>query len=122
MHQQHQWCFASNDEQMAAEDWQAASDAYGELASLGEDAEVFKRLAMALSRAGRTDEAIAAADRARALRPDDPDTAYMAGYVRAAGGRDRAVALSLLKKASEADPENPLFRNSLARFSAPEGA
>ncbi|CAM4216610.1 Tetratricopeptide repeat protein [Novosphingobium lubricantis] len=107
---------------MVAEDWQAASDAYGELASLGEDAEVFKRLAMALSRAGRTDEAIAAADRARALRPDDPDTAYMAGYVRAAGGRDRATALSLLKKASEADPENPLFRNSLARFSAPEGA
>ncbi|MFM2371185.1 MAG: hypothetical protein RIS85_907 [Pseudomonadota bacterium] len=107
---------------LSAEDWSGAIAAYGQLAQLGEDAEVLKRLALALSHAGRTGEAIAAADRARALRPEDPDTVYMAGYVRAAGGRDRAMALNLLKQASEAAPDNVLFRRSLARFSASAGA
>lgn len=107
---------------LSAEDWTGAVAAYGQLAQMGEDAEVLKRLAMALSHAGRADEAIAAADRARALRPEDPDTTYMAGYVRAAAGRDRATALSLLKQASEAAPDNVQFRRSLARFSASAGA
>ncbi|MBA4353337.1 MAG: hypothetical protein C0409_01475 [Novosphingobium sp.] len=103
------------------EDWNAAIAAYGQLAQTGKDAEVLKRLALALSHVGRTDEAIAAADQARALRPDDPDTAYMAGYVRAAGGKDRAAGLTLLKQASDADPGNALFKRSLARFSNAAG-
>ncbi|MBB3861006.1 tetratricopeptide (TPR) repeat protein [Novosphingobium hassiacum] len=104
------------------EDWNSAVAAYAQLAQMGEDAEVLKRLALALSHAGRTDEAIAAADRARTLRPEDPDTVYMAGYVRAAAGRDRAMALSLLRQASQADPGNAQFKRSLARYSDPGGA
>lgn len=106
---------------LAREDWSGAIAAYGQLAQLGKDAEVMKRLAMALSRAGRTDDAIKAADEARALRPEDPDMTYMAGYVRAAGGRDREVALGLLKQASDKDPANALFKRSLARFSTTQG-
>lgn len=107
---------------LAREDWNAAAAAYGQLAQMGEDADVLKRLAMALSHAGRADQAMAAADRARALRPDDPDTAYMAGYVRLAGGKDRAAGLALLRQACEAAPDNAMFRRSLARFSGPNGA
>jgi len=106
---------------LASEDWSGAIAAYGQLAQLGKDAEVLKRLALALSHAGRADDAIAAADQARALRPDDPDTTYMAGYVRAAGGKDRATALSLLKQASDADPGNAMFKRALARFSTATG-
>lgn len=103
------------------EDWNGAIAAYGQLAQQGKDAEVLKRLAIALSHADRTDEAIAAADQARVLRPEDPDTTYMAGYVRAAGGKDRATGLALLKQASDADPGNALFKRSLARFSTAQG-
>lgn len=106
---------------LATQDWNGAAAAYGQLAAMGDDAEVMKRLAMALSHLGRTDEAIRAADRARALKPEDPDTTYMAGYVRAAGGKDTATGIALLKQASEAAPQNVTFRRSLARFSVAQG-
>lgn len=106
---------------LATQDWNGAAAAYGQLAAMGDDPEVFKRLAMALSHLGRVDEAIRMADRARALRPEDPDTTYMAGYVRAAGGKDQAAGLGLLRQAAEAAPENVLFRRSLARFGSGGG-
>ena len=106
---------------IASEDWNGAIGAYGQLAQMGKDAEVMKRLSLALSHAGRTDEAIAAADEARALRPEDPDMTYMAGYVRAVGGKDRATALGLLKQASDTDPGNAVFKRSLSRFSTAQG-
>lgn len=106
---------------IASEDWNGAIAAYGQLAQMGKDAEVLKRLSLALSHAGRVDEAIAAADEARTLRPEDPDMTYMAGYVRAVGGKDRATALSLLKQASDTDPGNAVFKRSLARFSTAQG-
>jgi tetratricopeptide (TPR) repeat protein len=106
---------------MATQDWNGAVAAYSQLAATGDDAEVMKRLAMALSHLGRTDEAIKAADRARAIKPEDPDTTYMAGYVRAAGGKDVATGITLLKQASEAAPQNVTFRRSLARFSVVQG-
>ncbi|MDT0507871.1 tetratricopeptide repeat protein [Novosphingobium sp. MMS21-SN21R] len=107
---------------LAREDWIAATDAYGQLAQLGDDADVLKRLAMALSHAGQAEQAMVAADRAKALRPDDPDTVYIAGYVRLAGGKDRMTGLALLRQACEAAPDNAMFRRSLARFSGPNGA
>jgi tetratricopeptide (TPR) repeat protein len=106
---------------LAREDWNGAIEAYGQLAAMGKDAEVMKRLAFALSHAGQSDDAIVAADQARTLRPEDPDMTYMAGYVRAMGGKDRETALSLLKQASDADPNNVLFKRSLARFSTAQG-
>lgn len=106
---------------LAREDWGAAADAYGQLAQMGEDAEVMKRLALALSHSGKADDAIRAADQARALRPEDPDTAYMAGLVRARAGRDSVAAVALLREASEAAPDNITFRRALARYQVREG-
>lgn len=107
---------------LVREDWRAASSAFAELAQLGEDAEVLKRLALALSHEGRVDEAIRAADRARALKPDDPDTSYMAGLVRAKAGRDVPAAVNLLRQASQAAPDNAIFRQTLARYQPREGS
>ncbi|MGV3512088.1 MAG: tetratricopeptide repeat protein [Novosphingobium sp.] len=107
---------------LARQDWNRAVEAYAELAQLGDDPQVLKRLALALSHAGNADEAIKAADKARSLHPDDPDTAYVAGVVRARAGRDMPVALTLLRKASEAAPDNRVFRTTLARYQARSGA
>lgn len=107
---------------LVGEDWNGAIEAYGQLAQMGEDADVLKRLALALSHAGRVDEAIRAADRARTLRPGDPDMSYMAGYVRVAGGKDNATGLGLLRQATESAPDNLVFKRALARYSAAGGA
>ncbi|NLR38359.1 tetratricopeptide repeat protein [Novosphingobium sp. ERW19] len=106
---------------LAREDWSAAAEAYAQLAHSGDDAEVLKRLALALSHVGKGEEAIKAADKARALRPDDPDTLYMAGLVRARAGRDMPTAIDLLRKASSAEPTNAVFRSTLARYQAQTG-
>lgn len=106
---------------LAREDWNAAVAAYRQLLQTGEDADVLTRLALALSHSGQSAEAIRSADRARALRPDDPDTAYVAGIVRARGGLDRATGLALLRQAAEAAPGNVVFRRSLATYEMQEG-
>ncbi|WP_156484040.1 tetratricopeptide repeat protein, partial [Novosphingobium subterraneum] len=107
---------------LAREDWSAAAQAYAQLAQSGDDPEVLKRLALALSHAGKGEEAIRAADKARALRPEDPDTLYMAGLVRARTGTDLPTAITLLRKASSAEPTNAVFRNTLARYQTQPGA
>lgn len=101
---------------LVREDWPKAIYAFSRLAQLGDDAEVLKRLALALSHQGKADEAIRAADRARALRPDDPDTSYMAGLVRARAGRDVPAAIAMLQQAVQAAPDNAIFRQTLARY------
>ncbi|SMC30501.1 Tfp pilus assembly protein PilF [Novosphingobium sp. B1] len=106
---------------LAREDWQAAVAAYRQLLQLGEDADVHKRLALALSHSGQPTEAIRSADRARALRPDDPDTVYVAGLVRVRGGLDRTTGLALLRQATEAAPGNVVFQRSLATYGAQGG-
>lgn len=101
---------------LVREDWPKAVDVFSRLAQQGEDAEVLKRLALALSHQGRADEAIRTADRARALRPDDPDTSYMAGLVRVRVGRDVPAAIAMLQQAVQAAPDNVIFRQALARY------
>lgn len=107
---------------LARQDWNGAVAAYAELAQLGDDPQVLKRLALALSHAGNVGEAIKVADKARVMQPADPDTAYVAGFVRARAGRDMPVAITLLRQASEASPDNPVFRATLARYQARVGA
>lgn len=107
---------------LVREDWPKAIDVFSRLAQLGDDAEVLKRLALALSHQGRTAEAIHAADRARGLRPDDPDTSYMAGLVRARAGRDMPAAIAMLQQASQAAPDNAIFRQALARYNLREAS
>lgn len=106
---------------LAREDWSAAIAAYRQLVQIGEDADVLKRLALALSHSGQSAEALRVADRARALRPDDPDTVYVAGLVRARSGLDRTTGLALLRQAVEAAPGNVVFRRSLATYGVQEG-
>jgi tetratricopeptide (TPR) repeat protein len=107
---------------LVREDWPKAIDVFSRLAQQGEDAEVLKRLALALSHQGRAEEAIRAADRARALRPDDPDTSYMAGLVRARAGRDVPTAIAMLQQAVRAAPNNAIFIQTLARYQPREAS
>lgn len=101
------------------EDWPTAVALYRQLVGMGQDGEVYRRLALALSRAGKADEAIAAADRARGLVPGDPDLVHLAGYVRAVAGKQPDAARRLLQEAADSDPRNPVFRQSLARWGHP---
>lgn len=100
---------------LARRDWNAAIEAFGQLSELGNDSEVHKRLAYALSMAGRHDEAIAHADKALALRPDNPDMLHIAGLTRVNAGRDKPKALALLKAAIERDPNSMQFRADFVR-------
>lgn len=100
---------------LARRDWNAAIEAFGQLSELGSDGEVHKRLAFALSMAGRHDEAIVHADKALVLRPDNPDMLHIAGLTRLNAGRDKPKALALLKAASERDPNSLQFKGDLAR-------
>lgn len=103
---------------LARRDWNAAIEAFGQLSELGTDGEVHKRLAFALSMAGRHDEAIVHADKALVLRPDNPDMLHIAGLARLNAGRDKPKALALLKAAIERDPNSMQFRADLARAQA----
>lgn len=98
------------------ERWDEAIAAYRVIAAQGDDAEVYRRLALALSRSGKGEEAIAVADRARALSPADADLIHLSGYVRAVAGKEPDTARRLLLEASRADPRNPVYRKSLARW------
>ncbi|MCC6925653.1 tetratricopeptide repeat protein [Novosphingobium sp.] len=103
---------------LARNDWNAAIAAFSQLAQQGEDAEVFKRLAFALSNVGRHDEAIGYADRALKLDPENPDMLHIAGLTRLNAGRDRPTVLRLLKAAADKDPNSVQFRGDLARAQA----
>ena len=103
-------------------DWAAAASGYAALSARGENPEVLRMLALATSQAGQHDAAIAAADRALALRPDNPDMSYTAGITRLNARRDTARALELLQAALTADPRNTVFRAAVARArSTPQG-
>lgn len=108
------------DAAMARERWDEAIASYRTIARQGDDAEVCRRLALALSRAGQGDEAAAVADKARALAPENADLIHLAGYVRAVAGKEPETARRLLQEASEADPRNPVYRRSFARWGSPE--
>lgn len=103
---------------MVRRDWPGAIEAYRALLAQGDDGEVFKRLALACSNAGRHREAIAYADRALATAPRDPDMVHAAGLVRLNAGEDLATARQLLRRASDSEPGNALFRADLARAGA----
>ncbi|HQS70864.1 MAG: hypothetical protein B7Y36_03245 [Novosphingobium sp. 28-62-57] len=98
------------------EQWDIGIAAYRTIAAQGDDAEIYRRLALALSRSGKGDEAIAMADKARALVPADADLIHLSGYVRAVAGKEPDTARRLLLEASQADPRNPVYRKSLARW------
>lgn len=106
----------------ARADWPAAASAYAALSARDENPEVLRMLALSASQAGQPDAAIQAADRALALRPDNPDMLYTAGLTRLSARRDSARALELLQAALTADPRNLVYRLAVARArSAPQG-
>jgi len=102
-------------EAMKRRDWAAGLAAYRSIPGSENDAEVLRLMALAQSRLGQGDAAIAYADRALALDSTNPDMLYMAGVVRLNAGRDRDEARSLLRQALERDPANRLYRADYAR-------
>lgn len=105
----------------ARQDWGAAITALQQLDGQGSDPDVQRRLAFALSRAGRHAEALTTADRVLARQPDNPDAIHLAGLVRVTGGIDAAKGLSLLEQAAARQPGNWQFRQTLAKAKATAG-
>lgn len=105
---------------VARQDWPAAISAWQRLAA-PQDPEVQRRLAYALHRAGRSAEAIAAADQALALDPENADTLYTAGIVRTESKLDQARGLALLEQARQREPDNWKVRDALAKAKAAAG-
>lgn len=103
------------------QDWPTVLDVYGKLAQQGDDAEVFKYLALANSRLGHAPEAMRYADRALALAPNNPDYLYLAGLVRLDAGTDLAGARRNLEAASAIDPDNPMISRALEKAKAAAG-
>ncbi|MYL97861.1 tetratricopeptide repeat protein [Novosphingobium sp. FGD1] len=106
---------------LARQQWARAVAIYTRLLQRGEDAEVLKRLALAQGRLGDAASAIARADRAQALSPDNPDYLYVAGIVRLDSGRDVGEAVRLLERAAAIDPGNRAISRDLARAKAAAG-
>lgn len=114
---------AINAEGLAAvsrRDWSAAVSAWQRIGGT-DDAEIQRRLAYALHRAGRSSEALAAADRMLALQPDNPDSLYLAGLVRTESGLDRVRGVALLEQASQRQPGNWRYREALAKAKTAAG-
>lgn len=102
-------------------DWNAAIPIYEKLLAAGPDPEVLKRLALASSRLGRGDAAIAYADKALALQPTGPDYLYMAGLVRLNARKDLSGAVRYLQAAVSTDPRNAILKRDLEKAKAAAG-
>lgn len=105
----------------ARQDWSAAITALQQLDAQGIDSEVQRRLAFALSRAGRHAQAISAADRLLSRQPENSDAIHLAGLVRVEGGIDMEKGRSLLEQAAIRQPGNWQFRQALAKAKAAAG-
>jgi tetratricopeptide (TPR) repeat protein len=99
----------------ARSNWPSALAAWQQLQSLGEDAELLRRIADCASLTGAHALAITSADKAAALKPGDAELLHLAGAVRLAAGLDPVRARTLLEAAVELAPANPQFRADLAR-------
>lgn len=105
---------------LAAEDWSAALGTYRGLLGTGEDPEVLTRLAFVSTRMGQTSAAIAYADRALAAR-DTAQYLYFAAMARLEGNVELPRAVSLLKRAVAADPDNAEIAQALHKAKAAAG-
>lgn len=99
----------------ARANWPAALEAWRQLQTLGEDAELLRRIADCASLSGAHTMAIASADKAMTLQPGDAELLHLAGAVRLAAGLELARARTLLEAAAELAPANPQFRAALAK-------
>lgn len=102
-------------------DWQAARDIYLSLPGHEHDADLLLRLAMTNSHLGKTDEAIAYADKAVAAAPWASSALHVAGQVRVRGDRDLAAAIELLRRAVRIEPGNSEYLATLRRAEAAAG-
>ena len=100
---------------LSDQNWSLALTTYRQLLDQGNDPQVLKRLAIASDNLGQGGQAIAYADRAVAISPQDPDMLYMAGVVRLDSGQDLAGARTLLQRAANADPHDGVIAAALAK-------
>ncbi|MDZ7829203.1 MAG: tetratricopeptide repeat protein [Halofilum sp. (in: g-proteobacteria)] len=98
---------------MNAGDFPAAADAYRQLLEVVPAGGYVIKLATALRRAGRTDEAVTALDDWLARNPDDAAVWLAAGDVQVLRGNE-AAAISAYRSALEADPESATAMNNIA--------
>jgi predicted Zn-dependent protease len=103
---------------LSAQDWKLARATYRELLQRGDDPEVLKRMALAAAGLGQGSDALAYADRARRLAPDNPDYLHVAGLVRLELGRDLSDARRLLEAAAIADPRDLDIARDLGKAKA----
>lgn len=103
-------------------DWARALRLYQQLAGGSPaDAELLRRMALAASQAGQPALALASADKALALDPQNPELRYAAGMVRLRAGQDLAAARQHLQAAVDARPDNPQYRVQLTKAKAAAG-
>ncbi|MEM8694789.1 MAG: tetratricopeptide repeat protein [Pseudomonadota bacterium] len=108
---------------MRANEWQTAAGIYDSLIAgdFANHALILNNAAMAHLRAGNAGRAMALADRAYALTPDDPSVLDSVGWIRLAAAEDRAGSLALLRRAYRLAPGNPQIRLHLAQALAANG-
>jgi tetratricopeptide (TPR) repeat protein len=86
-------------------DFAAAADLYREAVTARPDPAIRLRLAFALLRAHRADEALPIAEQAQAQTPTDPDALLILGLVQRAAGQPEAY--QTLSRFLEAAPDHP---------------
>jgi tetratricopeptide (TPR) repeat protein len=103
---------------LAGQDWQRAAAVYSRLLARGEDAQVLNRLASAEIGLERPALAIAHADRAVALDPQNAQYLYVAAMARVTSGRDLPMARRLLETAKAIDPGDPAIVQGIQQAKA----
>lgn len=107
---------ADGDAAMRAGNWAGAVKSYERLLAVsdGKNPVVLNNLAYAYTMLGNYDQAIAMADRALKVAPNNPSVLDTAGWAWFKSGRDLARARQLLRRAAQAAPQSMTIRAHLA--------
>ncbi|MEI6642028.1 MAG: tetratricopeptide repeat protein [Novosphingobium sp.] len=104
------------DAAMKAGNWGNAIKAYEQILALtdGRSALVLNNMAWAQSQVGNKEQALAFAQRAIAVAPEDPSVMDTLGWLLHETGGNRTRALDLLRRAAQKAPQNATIRSHFA--------